>query len=375
MAKALATTQALIRAVYADGAQAYRRAIAAQVEGKTPDTDWDAWEADTAALLLVGWAMGAHQSLHSAGVDIPKPATPARFDRGDPELLLKFKPGPAREVIRRFVDLIPITRAKWNSLIDNAFAAANELRQDEAATALQKLADRSPKLRALILPASSGAQPKEAPGIPPAAGLPEEVRKRRTPGVQAVARGAFFVTGMTQDQVEATRSLLAKAIRGDITQSVAGKRLERLGVGDFVEQATLATGTDLTAARLETVYRTNLNRAASQGQLDIVRDEKVQAFVPVMQFTATKDNRTRDTHRAMDGFVATVEQIDAQGINTPCGFNCRCGWKPIRITKAMAQGWVNEDGAPDYKAIQRHNGRRQALIDTGKFPDPGFVSG
>jgi hypothetical protein len=41
----------------------------------------------------------------------------------------------------------------------------------------------------------------------------------------------------------------------------------------------------------------------------------------------------------------------------------------------MAQGWVDDDGQPDYAAIKRHNGRRQALIDTGKFPDAGFVSG
>jgi hypothetical protein len=77
----------------------------------------------------------------------------------------------------------------------------------------------------------------------------------------------------------------------------------------------------------------------------------------------------------MDGYVATVEQIDAQGINTPGGFNCRCGWKPIPVAVAMAQRWVDDDGQPDYAAIKRHNGRRQALIDTGKFPDAGFVSG
>lgn len=364
----------LLRAVYADGAQAYRRAIAAQVEGKTPETEWDAWEADTAALLLASWALGAHGTLHAAGVPVPKPTAPLRFDRGDPELLLRFKAGPAREVVRRFIDLLPITRSKWDVLVQQAFEAAGELRADEARNALTHLMDRSPALARVIRPAVAGAKPKPVPGLTPQ-DVPEGVKVRRTPGVQAVVQGTFFVTGMDQKQVEAVKGLLAKVIRGDAAVSVAGKKLERLGVGDFVEQTVLATGTDLTAARLETVYRTNLNRAASQGQLDIVRDETVQRFVPLMQFTATKDNRTRDTHRAMDGYVATVEQIDSMGINTPGGFNCRCGWKPVRITKGITQGWCDEDGNPNYKAIERHNGKRQALIDSGQFPDPGFVSG
>jgi hypothetical protein len=94
-----------------------------------------------------------------------------------------------------------------------------------------------------------------------------------------------------------------------------------------------------------------------------------------MQFTSTKDNRTRDTHKAMDGYVATVEQIDAQGIPTPGGFNCRCRWKPIPLVVAASRGWTDEEGVPDYAAIKKHNGRRQQLIDSGQFPDPGFISG
>lgn len=366
----------LVRAVYADGAAAYRAAIAEQVRGKGGQRQWDAWEADTAALLLISWAAGAHQSLYTAGIKVPKPAVPARFAADDAlsKAVMRFDPGPAREAVERFINLLPITRARWDILIDRAFDAASELRKDEAATGLTKLLDRSPKLAALIYPALSGRPPRPVPGQAEKA-LPEGVQRVRTPGVQAVAQGAFFVTGMTAEQAKATQDLLAKVIRQEESVSVAGKKLKTIGVGDFIEQATLATGTDLTAARLETVYRTNLNRAASQGQLDIVREPTVRKFVPLMQFSATKDNRTRDTHRAMDGYVATVEQIDSQGINTPLGFNCRCGWKPVPVAKAQANGWVDDEGVPNFKAIERHNGRRQGLIDTGKVPDPGFVSG
>lgn len=349
---------------------AYRRALAAQVQRLDPTADWDEWERDTAAMLLVAWLSGASATLTVAKV---KPSEvevyPARFDRGDLDSVsFRFVGGPARETIDRVAKLIPMTRDRWNALVDHAFQAAGELRDDEAANALERILERSPRLAALVrgnpaAPAPKGQQP------------PEEVRKRRTPAVQAAVQGSFFVTGMDQGQVEATRDLVAQVIRGEATVSTAGKVIEEIGVGDFVSMAELQTGTDLTAARLETVYRTNVNRAQSQGRLDIVRDPTVQAFVPLMMFRATKDRRTRDTHRAMDGFVATVAQIDGWGIPTPLGFNCRCSWSPVSIATAVSRGWCDDDGKPIPDAIKRHNGARQSLIDKGLVPDGGFISG
>ena len=374
MAKRSPEIPALYRSLLVQGEKAYREAIAAQIENTDPTKAWDRWTEATAALLLASWASGAASTLKASGVKIPKQVAVERFDRDIPPMLLRFEPGPAREVVKRFIDAIPLTRQKWTALVDYAFAAADELRRDEAGTALLKLTERSPDLAALVFPATMGTKPPQVPGQP-VKSTPTAVKVRRTPGVQRIVQGTFFITGMTQEQVEATRNLLAQTVRGDKTLSVAGKQLQRLGVGDFVEQTILKTGTDLTKARLETVYRTNLNRAATQGQLDIVRDPTVKAFVPVMQFTSTKDNQTRDTHRAMNGYVATVEQIDAQGIPTPGGFNCRCAWKPVPLAVAAAKGWTDEDGKPDYEAIRRHNGSRQRLIDNGQYPDPGFISG
>jgi len=364
-----ASSDALIAKVAREGAEAYRRAVAAQVEGDDPDSYWRAWESLTAALLLSSWASGAVATLRQAGVDLAAVQDPpvAAFARETPldDVVAVFRGGPSREVVKRYIRLMPLTREKWEALIAHAQQAAREMATDEQANALAKIAERSPDLAALI---------RSAPA-PEVAELPEEVQVRRTPAVQAAVQGTFFATGMTQQQVEQTRKLLAKVIRQDVTVSVAGKRLETLGVGDFVEQATLQTGTDLTSARLETVYRTNVNRAQTQGRLDIVRDETVQAFVPLMRFDATRDKRTRETHRLMDGYVATVAQIDSMGIATPLGFNCRCAWSPISIAKAIRAGFADEDGNIDYDAIKRHNGARQNLIDKGLVPDTGFISG
>jgi len=361
-----ANSNQLIAKIAEEGATAYREAIAAQVAGDDPTEHWDRWEADTAALLIVSWGSGAIQTLRTAGVPLKSVIAPpvSRFDRPE-DISVRFRSQAAREVVRRFTRLLPMTRERWEALVQAAFASAREMRTDEQTRGLREISDRSPDLAALIY-GKPEPQPK---------GTPAEVRKRRTPAVQGVVQGTFFVTDMSEEQVQATRDLLARVIRGEAAVSTAGKAIAKIGVGDFVSMAVLETGTDLTAARLETVYRTNTNRAASQGRLDICRDETVRKFVPLMQFSATKDKRTRETHKAMNGYVASVEQIDAQGIPTPLGFNCRCLWKPVPISVAYGKGWCDEDGKPDPDAIRRHNGDRQKLIDSGEVPDRGFLAG
>lgn len=372
----MAETPEPVKKLLREAQTAYRDAVALQVENRDPTKSWDDWEAATAALLLVSWAEGAVATLKQAGVPLQVPTdvqvtqfaklqTQVAVGPTTIDLAAQFRAGPAREVVERYIRLFPMTRERWNKLIQHALQAAGEMRDDEAANALDMILERSPNLRTLV-------QSKPAP-LPQDA--PDEVRIRRTPAVQAAVQGSFFVTGMTDEQVEQTRDLLAKVIRQETTVSVAGKKLEELGIGDFVEQATLATGTDLTQARLETVYRTNLNRAQTQGRLDICRDETVRKFVPLMIFRSTKDTRTRETHRAMDGFVATTDQIDSMGIAAPLGFNCRCSWSPVPIATAVTRGWCDEDANPIYEAIKRHNGRRQELIDKGQVPDEGFISG
>jgi SPP1 gp7 family putative phage head morphogenesis protein len=342
---------------------AYRRAVAAQVEQAEDDADWDEWEQDTAAILLGSWASGALLTLQTGGVPANAVLPRVTFAIAD-DVTMRWSGGPSREVVRRFVRLLPMTRSKWEELVQKAFEAAQELRIDEQQNALARILDRSPDLARLLSPTAAAVD-----------GATEEIRKRRTGAVQAAVQGSFFVTGMSLPQIKAVQGVLAQAIRGDITVSTAGKQVETMGVGDFVSHTVMQTGTDLTTARLETVFRTNSNRAQSQGRLDIVRDETVRKFVPLMQFRATRDKRTRETHKAMNGYVATVDQIDAQGIPTPLGFNCRCSWAPVSIATAISNGWCKNNGDIDYGAIRKHNGDRQKLIDTGEVPDSGFISG
>jgi hypothetical protein len=47
---------------------------------------------------------------------------------------------------------------------------------------------------------------------------------------------------------------------------------------------------------------------------------------------------------------------------------------PVSMSDAMENGWIDPRGNVDHAAIRRHNGSRQALIDSRQFPDPGFVN-
>ena len=366
-----------------EGDRSFRNAIAASILGTPSAAYWDEWQDAIAAILLASWVSGALSTAKTYGVPLPaiersKPTFARYIDTlkftPPPETAIKevsmaFQGETSKEVVERFIRLLPLTRQKWESLIAKAFESAGEIRNDEASKALQGIIKRSPELAELIT-----GKARKRVDIPPQ-NEPESVSIRRTPAVRAAVQGSFFVTGMTMKQIEATKDILAKVIRQDVTVSVAGKTVESLGIGDFVEQTVLETATNLTSARLETIYRTNVNRAQSQGRLDICRDDTVKKFIPLLRFRSTKDNRTRDTHRLMNGFIATVDQIDAMGIATPIGFNCRCSWTPISIATAVRDGLCNEDGVPDFNYIRRVNGSRQKLIDTGLVPDVGFISG
>ncbi len=88
--------------------------------------------------------------------------------------------------------------------------------------------------------------------------------------------------------------------------------------------------------RLETIYRTNLQSAFMAGR----RAEMLQAVDthPYWRYVAILDNRTRPTHRAMNGKVLAATDGAWDAIFPPCGFNCRCRVSP------MTKGGVERGG-------------------------------
>lgn len=113
------------------------------------------------------------------------------------------------------------------------------------------------------------------------------------------------------------------AWREDVAARFGGKGLAWDKAGDLVDTATgELAGKGLTRARLETVYRTNMQSAYMAGRWQELQDNKAQ--MPYLQYTAVMDNRTRPRHRMLHGLIYHIDDAFWDSFYPPNGFNCRC---------------------------------------------------
>ena len=116
----------------------------------------------------------------------------------------------------------------------------------------------------------------------------------------------------------------------------------RKSAGDLVDT--------LTAAHREVVFRTAVQTAYSVGHT--IRQREAAASRPFLMWDAINDNRTRETHAAMDNHIAPINDPIWRKWSPPAGFNCRCA--RISLTEAQARARGFPMAAP------------------GVDPDPGF---
>lgn len=147
---------------------------------------------------------------------------------------------------------------------------------------------------------------------------------------QDARRAAFTVARLARvDSLERVRSALVKDVR-------EGGTLDefREGVADLL----------LPAHHLETVYRTNVAAAYSQGLMDVLSQPLAGDEFPYLEYHATHDSRTRPEHLQM-------EKLGIQGTNVyrrddplwqvflpPWDYNCRCALVPLSLEDAAARG-------------------------------------
>ncbi len=98
------------------------------------------------------------------------------------------------------------------------------------------------------------------------------------------------------------------------------------------EEFDKAGVTRLNPFHLETVYRTNTAMAFSGGQ--IAQLDAVKEDFPFWRYSAVKDNRTRPSHRALDGKVFRTGDYKYY---PPLTFNCRCEAIPISRAEAESE--------------------------------------
>lgn len=125
---------------------------------------------------------------------------------------------------------------------------------------------------------------------------------------------------------------------------------------------TILEGTPLHPAHLETVYRTNIATAYTQGLIDTLNHSLVDDEFPYLEYNATHDSRTRPEHLRLESLGLNGTGIYRRddplwrSFLPPWDFNCRCAVVPLSVEDAAAKGvqeaqqWLANGRPPAYPA-------------------------
>lgn len=103
-------------------------------------------------------------------------------------------------------------------------------------------------------------------------------------------------------------------------------------------------GSFLSETHLETVFRTNVQTAFSEGQLAVLQNPLVQSGFPYSAYDSIHDARAREEHNALDrlgiGGTNVYRNDDPvfQLFRPPWDYNCRCSWTPLTVAQAAERG-------------------------------------
>ena len=321
----------LLSAAFQQCAPAYIEAVAATIEASPTDA-WREFEVVTARAILLSYLIGIAQTFEEAEVAAdqfePDKVAYAKEDWPLDVGFEEFRAEPFEEAIRLFDERVPMLASNVPHLAQIAKAQATEIAAAEKLGVVAKL-------------------------------------DAQTNAISKALGTAFWVSDVDQSTVVNLRDLIAQAVRGVMPD-------DRLSLPDFIDQAWLTGAQALTAARLETVYRTNLQTAYNEGHMSTMRAPEVKKVAPLVMIVEIDDPRSRDHHAAMDGYINTVEEFDRLQLRPPNGFNCRGTVRSVSWTEAERLGLVNGDQV-DFEALKSYNGDRQGYIDRGEYPDPGFT--
>lgn len=120
------------------------------------------------------------------------------------------------------------------------------------------------------------------------------------------------------------------------------------------------SGTFLSDAHSETVFRTNVQSAFSDGQMEVLNHPLVRSGFPYSTYDAIHDDRVRENHLALETLgingtnVYRTDDPVFQMFRPPWDYNDRCSWTPITVRQAA------ESGVPE----------AQEWLRTGVEPSP-----
>jgi SPP1 gp7 family putative phage head morphogenesis protein len=181
--------------------------------------------------------------------------------------------------------------------------------------------------------------------------LPEDFAR-----LSAEAKSAAFTVARaaTLDAVEKVRDASLDAfVNGGTLAEFRGRVREAVG------ESKLSEG------QVEQMFRTNVGNATAAGQRAVLEHPLIADEFPYRLWSATHDERTRPTHRAMETHgqngTAVYRSDDPMWdvLWPPCEWNCRCVCIPLSLEDAAREGsreaqkWLLTGAPPDAPEFAR----------------------
>lgn len=147
--------------------------------------------------------------------------------------------------------------------------------------------------------------------------------------------GAVSQADLVQDVFDAIDSaLVAGTSFDDFKAEIGGKLADAWGGED--------------APRVETIFRTNVLSAYSEGRHEIFSSPAVKETRPVWRFDAIEDDRIDEDCEAADGTVLPADDPWWSTHLPPLHFNCRCSFTALTPEEADEEGMTER--APEGEA-------------------------
>lgn len=166
--------------------------------------------------------------------------------------------------------------------------------------------------------------------------------------IQEARDRAFMISG------DIAKETIADVRRALVDELVEGTSLTgfKNRVRDVLEKSAIGP------ARIETIYRTNIQAAFRDGRETLASDPIVSATFPYQEYIPIHDTRTRSNHLKLGELGLNGTGIYRRddpfwsSFTPPIDFNCRCGVRMMTIDAAAragvveAQKWLATGRAP-----------------------------
>ena len=148
--------------------------------------------------------------------------------------------------------------------------------------------------------------------------------------LQGLARQlAFSIAGITSyDQLQNVKDSLTAAVNDGIS------------LEDWKRKALSGGTLELSAGRLDNIFRTNIQSNYNRGRWQKL--QSVKNTRPYLMYDAINDSRVRPTHLALDG---VIKPYDSKFWDTHAplnGYRCRCRLISLTEKQAAARSGVNK---------------------------------